>query len=368
MLKDLFLKLIYSTKVRLFFLATCFVGLVIARQMTGMFGISLGYLYVALISLSGFWFGIKGGLLAATVACSLFLIEVHVFKDWVGRDIIMAGMTLRFAVYFLSGVLLGYLSKIEEDKNRKLRQLNKSMNRFIGIVSHDLRSPVVTIQTTASLLLEQLNEKITKEELRFLRIISRSNDFILRLINDFLDISKIESGELELNVTRNDYVGFVEDTVEFNRMIAKRKNITISVIADANQIPRIDFDKERMQQVFNNLVGNAIKYSSPDTTVTVKISQEGDFVATKVIDQGPGIPEPELPKVFKEFYKTTIQHADEEQSTGLGLAIVKRVIEKHNGTVCVESEVGKGSAFCFTLPVQFDHKSAVNISKSIKFS
>jgi signal transduction histidine kinase len=110
-------------------------------------------------------------------------------------------------------------------------------------------------------------------------------------------------------------------------------------------------DRNKIEQVLNNLISNAIKYSYPNTTIRIEVLRQGDFVVTKVIDQGQGIPADELPHVFKPFQKASTKPTAGEKSTGLGLAIVKKIIEGHQGEIGVESEVGKGSTFFFRLPL-----------------
>jgi signal transduction histidine kinase len=119
----------------------------------------------------------------------------------------------------------------------------------------------------------------------------------------------------------------------------------------SNEIPPIGFDQNKIEQVLNNLISNAIKYSHPHTTITIEVLKEKAFVVTNVIDQGQGIPQDELPHVFKAFQKTSTKPTAGEKSTGLGLAIVKKIVEGHQGEIGVESEVGKGSTFFFKLPL-----------------
>ena len=234
--------------------------------------------------------------------------------------------------------------------NDQLRELNSQKNEFLGMAAHDLRNPIAVIQNSSSVLSRYLSENLSEKQKEFLKKISDTSKFMLELLNSLLDISKIESGKLGLEITKNNYPDFVRKNIEFNRFFATEKGISIdSVLSD--DIPLVNFDKNKIEQVLNNLISNAIKYSHPNTTIRIEVLKEKDFVVTKVIDQGQGIPENELPHVFKAFQKASTKPTAGEKSTGLGLAIVKKIVEGHQGIIGVESKVGKGSNFFFKLPL-----------------
>jgi len=135
-----------------------------------------------------------------------------------------------------------------------------------------------------------------------------------------------------------------------NDFFAKNKNISIQCDLEIqNQI--LSFDEGKIDQVLNNLIGNAIKYSNSNTTITVKVSIENEHIVTQIIDNGQGIPETEINDIFRPFKRSSVRPTNGESSHGLGLAIVKKIIEGHNGEVGVSSVVGKGSTFYFTLPL-----------------
>ncbi|MFH1395250.1 MAG: HAMP domain-containing sensor histidine kinase [Candidatus Omnitrophota bacterium] len=266
------------------------------------------------------------------------------------------------AILTIWGVLfvMGQYARISEaffksrrelaEKNKQLRHLNKLKNSFIGIAAHDLRNPLVTVQLMISLLSEQIEENVKEKQTELIGKIQRSVDFMIDLVNSLLDVAKIEAGKLELNKTENDYVGFVNESIELNRLIAGRKDITISV--KAQDVPhKIWFDKYRINQLINNLVGNAVKYSFANTKIIIEISCQKHNVLTKIIDQGPGIPKNELVDIFREYYKADVTGSKKAEATGLGLAIAKKIVEKHKGKIGVDSAPGKGAVFYFTLPM-----------------
>ena len=237
-----------------------------------------------------------------------------------------------------------------ETKNKLLKELNDLKNEFLGIAAHDLRNPITEIMMASSILSKYTDKLNKKERTRLIDLIQKSSDFMLNLVNNLLDISKIESGKLELELTRGNYVDFIDECLVLNRLNAIKKKITIELASD-DDIPNVNFDKTKIRQVIDNLIGNAIKFSSVGAKIIVIIERNPTQVITKVIDEGPGILQSELSLLFKEFQKISTKSIDGEKSTGLGLAIVKKIVEKHNGQIGVKSEVGKGSTFYFSLPI-----------------
>lgn len=234
--------------------------------------------------------------------------------------------------------------------NARLLDLNKEKNSYIGMVAHDLRNPIGIAEAFSGMLLEDFDGLTKSSQLEYIGLINKSCSFSLDLIHQFLDISKIEAGIFELNLSRQDYISAVSENVRQNEMLAKNKNQEIIVKTDLPEIP-FCFDKNKIEQVLNNLLGNAIKYSHANTRIVIEIKTFPDWVLTRIIDEGQGIPDEEIEHVFHPFKTTSVKATSNEKSTGLGLAIVKKIIESHNGTVAVESEVGKGSVFSFKLPL-----------------
>jgi len=227
-----------------------------------------------------------------------------------------------------------------------LQTLNEQKNEFLGIAAHDLRNPIGVILGISKLLEKQTGD----EHKKYTEIISSTSSTMLQLINDLLDISKIEAGKLDLKKNETDYIAFIERNINMNDFFAKNKNISIQCDLEIqNQI--LSFDEGKIDQVLNNLIGNAIKYSNSNTTITVKVSIENEHIVTQIIDNGQGIPETEINDIFRPFKRSSVRPTNGESSHGLGLAIVKKIIEGHNGEVGVSSVVGKGSTFYFTLPL-----------------
>ena len=236
------------------------------------------------------------------------------------------------------------------ERIEELQGLNRIKDEFVGMAAHDLRSPLAVVEMYASFLLEDPDNCLTPKEREFLRVIKNQGRFMLNLINDLLDVTRIESGHLDLKVQPGDWVEFVRRNVVLNGALAARRGMAIDIDIAAAESFTIPFDPNRMEQVLNNLIGNAVKFSHEGGRIVVRVSSEGDCVRSSVADCGPGIPVGERPALFKPFYRGSAPLPPGERSTGLGLPITRRIVEAHGGKIGVESEPGCGATFWFTLP------------------
>lgn len=233
-------------------------------------------------------------------------------------------------------------------RNAELSMLNAEKNRFLGIAAHDLRSPIGVILTYSEFLESEAADALDAEQRQFVSAIRTTSRFMLGLLDDLLDVSQIEAGKLDLDLRPFDLVALLRHNLGLNRVLAARKQIELHFRSGLATLPVIA-DAPKVEQVLNNLVGNAIKYSPPLARVDVDVATTDEFAIIWIEDQGPGIPPADLPKLFTPFGKTSVRPTQGENSTGLGLAIVRRIVEGHGGEVGVESEVGRGSRFSFSL-------------------
>lgn len=249
------------------------------------------------------------------------------------------------------------LEKKVEQRTRELQQanvelveLNKEKNRFLGIAAHDLRNPIGTALSYADFLLDDFDGFSDTEKKHHLKVILERCEFSLKLLTDLLDISKIEAGKIEPDFQSYDYFEFINQVILLNQALANRKKIELLLEWQADTLI-FKFDKQKIEQVLNNLIDNGIKYSLPNTRIVIRVELNDKEVKTSVHDQGHGIPEHEVSLLFQPFQKASPQPTGGETSTGLGLAIVKKIVEAHQGNIQVQSQVGVGSCFCFTLPL-----------------
>jgi two-component system sensor histidine kinase/response regulator len=237
-----------------------------------------------------------------------------------------------------------------ELKNAELALLNEQKNYFLGMASHDLRNPLGNIITLAQFI-ESESAQLNDEHKNFLHTIIDSGQYMLNLLNDLLDVSKIESGKMGLNISDINIVEVVQSSMADNHFHARKKNINLTYSAPDN-IPLLQADASQLRQVMNNLLSNAVKFSSSGSLVDITIEITDSVLTVSVHDHGQGIPAKELDKVFIPFQQTSVKSTGGEKSTGLGLTIAKKVVEAHNGQLTVSSEEGKGSTFSFSIPFQ----------------
>jgi signal transduction histidine kinase len=248
--------------------------------------------------------------------------------------------------------IAGQLATIVEKGRlyQQLVELNELKNKFLGMAAHDLRNPLSAIKGLLELTLEGSFGTLGVEQREMLTEVSKASDGMLILVNDLLDVSAIESGHVTLHVNPHHIEEIIELCVKSNRMFAAPKSIELTTDLPP-KLPLVSVDPDRIKQVINNLVSNAIKYSLPITTVKVTARVAGNELHVAVIDQGQGIPKGELDRLFKDFSRTSVRPTGNERSTGLGLAIARRMVEAHGGSIWVDSSVGTGSTFTFSLPL-----------------
>ncbi len=245
---------------------------------------------------------------------------------------------------------LATLQREMAKKNIELEQVNALKNELLGMAAHDLRNPLGVIQNYSDFLEADAGPQLSDEHRAFIATIKRTSRFMLGLVDDLLDVTTIEAGRLTLDRQPSDLGRLLADNVTLNRTLAARKNISIALATSVQPLPMVTLDAHRIEQVLNNLIGNAMKFSPPGSHVAVSAEATADSVTIRVTDQGPGIPAADLPNLFKPFTKATARGTAGEKSTGLGLAIVGKVVAAHGGRIWVESEVGKGASFVVSLP------------------
>jgi PAS domain S-box-containing protein len=235
---------------------------------------------------------------------------------------------------------------------QRLKELDQMKSAFVSNVSHELRTPLTAIKASADNMLDRLLGDLNEKQVGYLTRIKSNTDRLARLINDLLDLSTIEAGKINLRLMNLPLVALVREATESLRPVATEKLIHLKVVsADPRAIAWADRDK--VIQVLMNLIGNALKFTPLRGKVTVAVTRNDPaWMQISVADSGPGIPVEEVNNVFGRFYQIDQAGKQKTQGTGLGLAISKALVEMHGGKIWVESELGKGSAFCFTVPAE----------------
>ena len=234
------------------------------------------------------------------------------------------------------------------------RELDKMKTDFISVVSHELRTPLTSIKGYTDLLLSGATGEVSELQAEFLGIIQSSTTRLSNLINDILDISRIESGSIQIKHEPIDYRRIVSDTLRLMKAAADEKQISMDASLPES-IPPVRGDTDKVTQVLANLVSNAIKYTPLGGWVKVSLEVTGETsVTTCVADSGIGVADEDQPKLFQKFFRADNTSTREAGGTGLGLVIAKTIIELLGGAIWVESEPGRGSRFSFTLPLSLE--------------
>ncbi len=238
-----------------------------------------------------------------------------------------------------------------KEKNRQLRYLDQLKTEFVFTVSHEIRTPLTTIREGVALILDRVFGEITAEQEDILRTVLADIDRLSRIVSDFLDIAKIESGRLALDKREVDLSELLQGCLKSFVPVAEGKGLEL--ISEVEEGLLSQCDPDRINQVLVNLLGNALKFTEEGfIRVEAKRSEDGRWVQVVVEDTGPGIPDEDKEKVFDKFYQVGRKAGPGPQGTGLGLPISKRLVELHGGQMWVEDRPGGGSRFCFTLPLE----------------
>ena len=240
-----------------------------------------------------------------------------------------------------------FLLSLADDAEARLRSMNELKDRHLGIAAHDLRSPIGSIRGLASLIAR--GKVSAAEEPSYVESIVRICDEMLTLLESLLDVAVIESGRLELDRTSGNLGQLVRERAE--RVAARAGEKDIEVLRAVKEVPDTTFDAVRMGQVVDNLLSNAVKFSPSGSVIEVACGRVESGIEITVRDEGPGIPDDDLPKLFDPYRRATVRPTGGEKSTGLGLSIAKPIVDAHGGSLEVRTAVGEGTTFTILLPL-----------------
>src|SRR5438105_4522308 len=238
-----------------------------------------------------------------------------------------------------------------QEVNRRLQELDTLKSIFVSTVSHDLRTPMTSIKGYVDNILDGLTGVLTEKQSYYLNRVKSNVERLTRMINELLDLSRIEAGKVELNIGTVRMRELVADVVEGFQGMAQEKGIALRT-HQPEELPATRGDRDKLHQVLTNLIQNAIKFTPAGGEVRVESQARGDgFLMVGVTDTGCGIPPHELDKVFERFYRGEAGSPDDPR-WGLGLTIAKSLVKLHGGQIWAESAPGQGSRFCFTVPIE----------------
>ena len=248
-----------------------------------------------------------------------------------------------------------YVDKLSEQnqelelRNREIEKANRLKSEFLASMSHELRTPLHTIIGFSELLAEELEGPLNEKQRRFVNHIHTDSLHLLELINDILDLSKIEAGRLDLRPEVFDFSSVLEESVNSVRTLADAKSLQLETEVELSEA--LNADRLRVKQILVNLLSNAVKFTPDEGRIQVRAAEQDGNLVVSVADTGVGIDPDDLDAIFQEFHQVGTTTKGVREGTGLGLAITKYLIELHGGTISVESTPGEGSTFRVVLPM-----------------
>ena len=271
----------------------------------------------------------------------------YIAKPFHGEEVLSRVRT-HAQLHYLKRQQINRIQELEL-QNKKLEKLDEIKNRFMGTAMHDLRNPLSSISGFSELFLRGEETYSEDEKKNLVKLINQTSKDLLGLVHDLLDISVFESGELNLNLSSGNIKPVLMKQIQVNQVHSDLKNITINTSLE--EVPDSIFDPNRIGQVIDNLISNALKFSQQGTSMEIGLSSSDQNLEFYVKDEGPGIAEKDQSRLFTEFPKINVYPTGGEKSTGLGLSIVKKIVEAHSGSIQVESEQGVGTIFHVNLPL-----------------
>lgn len=261
-------------------------------------------------------------------------------------------------------LLTGLFKKQEEKETIPLLQvvpqpqadhsLDEMKSNFVSIAAHELRTPLTSIKGYLSVYMNDYKDKLDADQKDLLGHIGSATEELLALVENLLNVSRIERGAMNLSLVEVNWADLVKGVVDDFLERATQKNIQLKFVSPAPPLPPIKVDKVRIIEVISNLLSNAINYTNPGGMVQVWAEKGDNEIITHIGDNGQGIPAEAIPNLFTKFYRVTqglTQGSTNSDGNGLGLYISKAIVDMHKGKIWVESEVGKGSRFSFSLPL-----------------
>jgi len=251
------------------------------------------------------------------------------------------------------GEVLGVVTVLRDIS--MLKAIERMKSDFVAMVSHELRAPLTSVEQQLSVVLAGIIGEVNERQKEMLGRAKERTHALLTLINDLLDLSKIEAGFVVQQKEPTQITELLEKVIELLKYEAERKNISLQ-LSCSEELPQVMADRGNMEEVFINLVSNGIKYTSEGGSVSLYARIEGSHLCVEVVDTGIGIAAEDLPRIFDKFYRVKNTQTRKITGTGLGLPIVKGIVEAHLGSIDVESQPGIGSKFRVYLPLEVSTK------------
>jgi len=281
------------------------------------------------------------GIVTLIVMTGTYLIANHYAEQPEAAALIVSGVTI---IVFTIGFLIVRSFSF-------LAEANQMKTEFVSVATHQLRTPLAALKWSLNILMDGNETVLDKKQREYLGIMRQSNERMIRLVNDLLDVSRIEQGRLDLRPQKFSLAGVWGELILETNPIARINSISLSA-AIPEDLPAVWGDPDRTRMVVQNLLDNALKYSKEGGKIEVKISKQGKFLRSEIKDDGVGIPEKQKNQIFQKFFRSDNVKRMQTEGTGLGLFIAKGIVELSGGEIGFESEENRGSVFWFTLPTK----------------
>lgn len=252
-----------------------------------------------------------------------------------------------------------------EEKNREVDMANRAKSEFLANMSHELRTPLNSVIGFSEVLADQSFGALNEKQKKYVQNIHTSGMHLLQLINDILDLSKVEAGKMQLQYEEFSLSGILNDIKSLIKTQADKKGLLLTIETD-EQIISMSADKQKFKQIMLNLLSNAVKFTSKGGKITVNVRRVNGCAQISVSDTGIGIKQENIGRIFEKFQQIDSKTAREYGGTGLGLALSRKFVEMHDGKIWVESEYGKGSTFTFTIPLKSQSKTPIEETTLLK--
>ncbi|HNT36354.1 MAG TPA: ATP-binding protein, partial [bacterium] len=273
----------------------------------------------------------------------------------------VTGALLRDQEFTITGLLLSFRDISESREIDKLRRLDQMKSNFVSVASHELRTPLTSMIASLSLLNSSGDAGMNESQRSLIRILYRNSKRLLDLVNDILDLSRLESETITLRSKKTRIGSLLLHAIDSMRQAAEAKGIQIQ--CKASESLEFVLDEEKFEQVLLNLLSNAIKFTPEGGRIALSAERApGSELRIQVSDTGTGIPDEDTERIFDKFYQVEDAPNRTSQGTGLGLAICRKIVELHQGTIWVESELGKGSTFVIEVPCPATVESPASVS------
>jgi signal transduction histidine kinase len=243
---------------------------------------------------------------------------------------------------------IAQLDNVFHEMSEALDEASHYKQEMLEMVSHDLRSPLMSVQVSLALLNSGALGDLPKGASKEATVAEKNASRLIKMINDLLDIEKLESGRFELDLKEGDLLEPIDRAVAAIEALARAKNVTIKT---PEQSVSAVFDADRIEQVFTNVISNAVKFSPVDGVVTISLKKENNLAEVRIADNGPGVPADKRETIFERFRQTGADKEAEKSGSGLGLAIARALMSEHKGCIAVEENPGGGSIFIVTMPI-----------------